>query len=38
MNRQTARNLGKALHRACQGKLEFRYNDAENLLRVHWRR
>lgn len=33
-----ARNLGEALHDACQGELEFHYNEAENLLRVHWRR
>lgn len=33
-----ARNLGEALHGAYQGELEFHYNEAENLLRVHWRR
>ncbi len=33
-----ARDLGEALHHAYQGELEFHYNDAENLLRVHWRR
>lgn len=33
-----ARNLGEALHDAHQGELEFHYNDAENLLRVSWRR
>jgi len=33
-----ARDLGEALHHAHQGALEFHYNDAENLLRVHWRR
>lgn len=33
-----ARNLGEALHDAYQGELEFHYNEAENLLRVHWRR
>jgi NMD protein affecting ribosome stability and mRNA decay len=33
-----ARNLGEALHHAYQGELEFHYNDAENLLRVHWKR
>lgn len=33
-----ARNLGEALHHACQGTLEFHYNDAQNLLRVSWRR
>jgi hypothetical protein len=33
-----ARDLGEALHHAYQGNLEFHYNDAENLLRVHWRR
>ena len=31
-----ARNLGEALHDAYQGELEFHYNDAEKLLRVHW--
>lgn len=33
-----ARDLGEALHHAYQGELEYHYNDAENLLRVHWRR
>ena len=33
-----ARDLGEALHHAYQGDLEFHYNTAENLLRVHWRR
>lgn len=33
-----ARDLGEALHHAYQGELEFHYNDADNLLRVHWRR
>lgn len=33
-----ARDLGDALHNAYQGELEFHYNDAENLLRVHWHR
>lgn len=33
-----ARDLGEALHRAYQGDLEFHYNEAEKLLRVHWRR
>ena len=31
-----ARDLGEALHAAYRGGLEFLYNDAENLLRVHW--
>lgn len=33
-----ARDLGDALHHAYHGELEFHYNEAENLLRVHWRR
>lgn len=33
-----ARDLGEALHHAYQGELEFHYNEAEKLLRVHWRR
>lgn len=33
-----ARDLGDALHRAYHGELEFHYNAADNLLRVHWRR
>jgi NMD protein affecting ribosome stability and mRNA decay len=33
-----ARDLGEALHDAYRGELDFYYNDAENLLRVHWRR
>jgi NMD protein affecting ribosome stability and mRNA decay len=33
-----ARDLGEALHHAYQGELAYHYNDAENLLRVHWRR
>lgn len=31
-----ARGIGEALHHAYQGKLEYHYNPAENLLRVHW--
>ena len=33
-----ARDLGEALHHAYQGQLNFHYNEAENLLRVHWQR
>lgn len=33
-----ARDLGEALHHAYHGELEFHYNEAEKLLRVHWRR
>jgi NMD protein affecting ribosome stability and mRNA decay len=33
-----ARDLGDAMHHAYQGQLEFHYNDAEDLLRVHWSR
>ncbi len=33
-----AREIGEALHHAYQGELEFHYNDAEKLLRVHWQR
>lgn len=33
-----ARDLGEALNHAYQGELEFHYNEAEKLLRVHWRR
>lgn len=33
-----ARDLGDALHHAYQGELEFHYNEAEKLLRVHWQR
>lgn len=33
-----ARDLGDALHHAYQGTLEFHYNEAEKLLRVHWSR
>lgn len=31
-----ARDLGEALSKAYHGELEFHYNQAENLLRVHW--
>lgn len=31
-----ARRIGEALHQAYQGALEYHYNPAENLLRVHW--
>lgn len=31
-----ARSIGDALHRSYQGKLEYSYNEAENLLRVEW--
>jgi NMD protein affecting ribosome stability and mRNA decay len=33
-----ARGLGEALHHAHQGELKFHYEDAQNLLRVHWKR
>lgn len=33
-----ARDLGAALHHACQGELELLYNPAEKLLRVYWQR
>jgi len=33
-----ARDLGDALHHAYRGELEFHYNEAEKLLRVHWTR
>ncbi|MBX9810931.1 MAG: ATPase [Burkholderiales bacterium] len=33
-----ARRIGEALEHACHGELEFHYNEAENLLRVHWER
>jgi len=33
-----ARDLGEALNNAYRGELEFHYNEAENLLRVHWSR
>ena len=32
------RDLGEALHHAYHGELEFHYNEAEKLLRVHWQR
>ena len=31
-----ARSLGDALHHSYQGKLDYSYNEAENLLRVEW--
>lgn len=33
-----ARGIGEGLHHAFQGELEYHYNEAENLLRVHWMR
>lgn len=33
-----ARDIGEALHKAYRGELDYHYNDAEKLLRVHWRR
>ncbi len=33
-----ARGLGEAVRHAYRGELEFHYNPAENLLRVHWHR
>ncbi|MBX3616282.1 BCAM0308 family protein [Nitrosomonas sp.] len=33
-----ARGIGEAIHDAYQGELDFHYNQAENLLRVHWSR
>ncbi len=32
-----ARGIGEAVHHAYQGDLEYHYNPAENLLRVHWK-
>ena len=31
-----ARSIGDALHHAYQGKLDYHYNDEQNLLRVEW--
>jgi NMD protein affecting ribosome stability and mRNA decay len=31
-----ARGIGEALHKAYKGALEYHYNPAEALLRVHW--
>lgn len=33
-----ARTIGEALHRAYKGDLDYQFNDAEYLLRVHWKR
>lgn len=33
-----ARGIGDALHHAYEGELDYGYGDAEDLLRVHWRR
>lgn len=33
-----ARDLGEALHHAYHGELDFHYNEAEKLLRIHWQR
>ena len=33
-----ARRIGEALHHAYKGRMEFRYNEADNLLRVSWTR
>lgn len=33
-----ARGLGEAVHNACQGDLDYHYNENENLLRVYWSR
>lgn len=32
-----ARDIGEAVQRAYQGRLEFHYNPEENLLRVYWK-
>jgi len=33
-----ARNIAERIHNACKGRLSFRYNKEENLLRASWRR
>jgi NMD protein affecting ribosome stability and mRNA decay len=33
-----ARAIGEALHHAYQGELDYRFTDAENVLRVSWTR
>lgn len=33
-----ARHIGEALHKAYKGQLDFKYNEAEHLLRVRWER
>lgn len=33
-----ARGIGKAIHDAYQGELQFHYNAGENQLRVYWKR
>jgi hypothetical protein len=32
------RRIGEALHRACKGKLERRYDEETYFIRVNWRR
>ncbi|HEX9627268.1 MAG TPA: hypothetical protein VGA00_10070 [Acidiferrobacterales bacterium] len=33
-----ARSIGDAIHHAYKGELDYRYDDASSILRVHWRR
>lgn len=33
-----ARGIGEALHHAYRGALDYRFSEAEAVLRVHWRR
>jgi hypothetical protein len=33
-----ARNIGEAVQRAWRGEVDFRYEQGQTLLRVHWRR
>ncbi|MCK9990177.1 MAG: BCAM0308 family protein [Rugosibacter sp.] len=33
-----AQGIGEAIHHACQGHLELKFGDSENLIRVHWQR
>lgn len=37
-NIRLARRIGEALHKAYKGQLDFKYNEAEHLLRVRWER
>jgi len=37
-NARLARGIGEALHHAYQGELDYRFSEAENVMRVTWER
>jgi len=37
-NEKLAQRIGKSIHKACQGKVEYKWSEDTKLLRVNWER